>query len=218
MKFKVIGCFPYLPMWEKMVQPAYKCAEYPAWRHQKGSQIHRPRDSPLGIYYGGDNQAKIKLPMNNAFRNVEQWIADSGSGHDFIATSDVANKKRIRQARVPMTFFTANGVTHTGLACGDQLTLLGQKIAPFVLDGTPPVLSIGAICMKFGYQFQWPAFGASYCVTPGTMVIRFEVDQDIPFLNEHVQLCQPVDPNCHVETVGPDETMPACPNAQPDGP
>ena len=209
-QMKVMGDLPYLPMWAGMHAPAKPDAEYPCykrnWRKDRG------------------NGYTIPIPSNNAFRNVERWIADTGSGHDLISKDEVANKRKIDVAQQKMTFFTANGPSHTSMVCNEKLTTTGQHIAPYVMESTPAVLSIGARCMKFGYQFHWPPNGVPYFVTRDTMIIRLEVLDDIPFLNEYNPMCKPVQANSTLRSLRPSTIsadplyaghggLPSCPNA-----
>ena len=76
-----------------------------------------------------------EIPYGNAFRKVPRWICDSGSGHDLLSKSDVANKKRIKPAKQRMIFETANGAVGADLTCNDRVSLLQQDITAY--EGRP---------------------------------------------------------------------------------
>ena len=78
------------------------------------------------------------------FNKIAKWILDTGSGVDLVAKTDVAHAdKHIEKAGRAADFATANGKTTATKVCRASMPPLGEEIIPYVLDDTPPVLSVG---------------------------------------------------------------------------
>ena len=105
-----------------------------------------------GVSTAGGRQPNRGRP--GGLGRVESWIIDSGSGHDLMA-GYLADPKAVHKAFVPLSFFTANGVTHADKVCEDKLIVLNERVKAYLLDSTPAVLSLGARCMQKGYGFYW---------------------------------------------------------------
>ena len=60
---------------------------------------------------------------------------------------------------------------------------LSEEIIPYVLDDTPPVLSVGLRCRQYGYEFHWFPHKTPYMVTPDGNKLVLEVIDDLPYIN-----------------------------------
>ncbi len=91
---------------------------------------------------------------------VTRWIWDTGAGIDIVSAQGVSNMKHlITKTATPLPLCTANGESLADKEILLKLTAFKEIVKPFVLDGSPPVLSVGWRCMELGYDFWWPAFG-----------------------------------------------------------
>ena len=89
---------------------------------------------------------------------VKLWLIDTGCGHDLVARKELKGlRKLIRQANIPLTFYTANGQVPATDAADLFVKELDATVEPYVLEQTPAVLSVGMRCMRMGYTFIWPA-------------------------------------------------------------
>ena len=84
-----------------------------------------------------------------------------------------------------VSLLTAGGVT--SCVKGIKIRFLGLshgELEAHVLDDTPPVISMGALCQREGYAFHWPhGSERPYFVTPHKgKKIYCEVDRFIPYL------------------------------------
>ena len=71
---------------------------------------------------------------------------------------------------------------------------LDENITPYVLENTPPVLTVGYRCMEMGYTFMWPTAQEPYFIRPDGVVIRLTVEDYIPYLvpnSSHCKLSKP---------------------------
>ncbi len=90
---------------------------------------------------------------------VERWVADTGCGHDLIPRS-VAAKHGLPLMSAPgdgLSFTTANGRTEAAEVTDVEVQELDEVASPYILEATPPVLSVGARCMLHEFTFIWLA-------------------------------------------------------------
>ena len=138
-----------------------------------------PRDTGE-IATAGSRQASRGKP--NGFSRVESWIVDSGSGHDLMS-GYLAGRRAIRKAFMPLSFFTANGITNADKVCDDKLAVLNERVRAYLLENTPAVLSLGARCMQQGYGFYWFPYELPYLVCPfDGKHIQLQLDNFVPRL------------------------------------
>ena len=122
---------------------------------------------------------------------VKLWLIDTGCGHDLVARRELkALRRLIREAKIPLNFFTANGEVPANEAIDLFVRELGEEIEPYVLEETPAVLSVGMRCMKMGYTFIWPPGECPYFITPSGKVIQLEVRDDIPYIKTGSEWCK----------------------------
>ena len=65
-------------------------------------------------------------------------------------------KRFVSKAKVPIPFHTANGPTRIDNIANIHVRELDEHITPYVIENTPPVLTVGYRCMELGYTFIWP--------------------------------------------------------------
>ena len=116
---------------------------------------------------------------------ADEWIIESGCGHDLIAQHNVKDSS----ASFPLmpsdliTFSTANGKVSSDMGVGMWCASLEEPIFPKILPSTPSVLSLGRRCMHDGYSFAWPAGGKPCLLSPKGKIVPLTVRRDIPYLD-----------------------------------
>ena len=58
----------------------------------------------------------------------------------------------LRKAKTALIFDTANGKAKATHVCPMKITIMMQTIAPYVLDNTPCLLSVGVRVMGLGWH------------------------------------------------------------------
>ncbi len=56
---------------------------------------------------------------------------------------------------------TANGIVHTNSAVEFDVDPLQQRVQPYVVQNTPPLLSLGQLCMSGGFSFLLGSWSAA---------------------------------------------------------
>ena len=93
-------------------------------------------------------------PVPNYFETVTQWIVDTGSGVDICGVADIPKDgKGLVFPDSNVTFLTANGPVPSGPLYPGMLHQTSECIAPYVLEQTPALLSVGKRCMDTGFGF-----------------------------------------------------------------
>ena len=73
-------------------------------------------------------------------------------------SSAIENMKHlVTKSENPLSFCTANGESSADNEVLLKITALKEVTKPYVLDGSPALLSVGWRCMELGYDFWWPA-------------------------------------------------------------
>ena len=132
-----------------------------------------------------------------------RWLLDTGSGIDLMSKKKLSNddKKHVHWATSIITLLTANGKKQVDKAVKMMCSAMHEVIDPLLLDDTPPVLSIGRRCEKYGYQFHWDAYSNKpYLVKPNGDVIVLYTENYVPFLDQEESKS---DPNNYTGVIAP---------------
>ena len=101
------------------------------------------------------------------FGKIAKWILDTGRGVDLVSKKDVSHAgKHIEAAARAAIVATATVSTKAAKVCRASMPALSEEIVPYVLDDTPPVLSVGLRCKHYGYEFHWFPHRPPFMVTP----------------------------------------------------
>ena len=65
-----------------------------------------------------------------------------------------------------------------------QIPSLLEEVQPYLVPSTPPVLSLGRMCIEDGYGFHWPPHGTPILVTPKGKSICLQVHNLCPYLDD----------------------------------
>ena len=126
---------------------------------------------------------------------VERWLVDTGCGYDLVARSHIESmKKWVRKAVKSKSFQTASGKTTADQVARMTVSEFGEEIAPYMLDSTPAVLSVGYRCMNLGYPFIWPKGENPYFLLPKGQVSPLVSKGDVPYLYPGNLACKPSKP------------------------
>ena len=126
-------------------------------------------------------KSKAKKPSYNTFAGIERWIWDIGSGVDICGQEHVpADGSGLVRPETAIVFHTANGAVDAGPMYPGKLLPLAEAIAPYVLESTPPLLSVGKRCMKKGYGFFWLPWKVPFLTTPSGEIFTLEVIDHVP--------------------------------------
>ena len=106
---------------------------------------------------------------------------DTGCGKDLVAQRHVAQLQRHVYVKDPFTVNTANGGSTTSERILLSVEPLAMTSEPYIMDSTPPVLSVGAR-VKDGRSFIWLRGKLPCIVRPGGRIIPLGVKGDTPYL------------------------------------
>ena len=95
----------------------------------------------------------------------EDWIADTGSAQDLLTRHDIPDEFQYRSDR-PIAIITANGHSSSNLQAKVYNDTLSCRFDPYLLESTPPVMSVGMRCVDQGYDFIWRSGKSPYFRKP----------------------------------------------------
>ena len=120
------------------------------------------------------------------------WLVDTGCGYDLVSKREVVLMKRcVEKAKHTITFHTANGPTVTEDVANVYVKELDERITPYILNNTPPALTVGYRCMEMGYTFIWPTGQKPFFIRPDNMIVHLTVENNIPYLITGSNHCKP---------------------------
>ncbi len=92
--------------------------------------------------------------------------------------------KHTRKLRTPFPLDTAGGLTQCDSVIDCEMMPLDEAyVTAHVLDSTPPVISVGRLCIDHKYEFYWPPGSKNpYFITPKGKRIDLTVDDYIPYI------------------------------------
>ena len=111
----------------------------------------------------------------------EDWIADTGSAQDLMNRCDLPDSFQFYSNR-PISIITANGESSSYLQGKVFNPTLGSNFKPYLLESTPPVISVGMRCMDEGFDFIWRAGCNPYFKKPDGERIVLSVKDYVPYV------------------------------------
>ena len=88
-------------------------------------------------------------------------------------------------------------VRHT---CMVRNETLGCNFTPYLLESTPPVMSVGVKCMDEGYDFVWRAGKEPYFQKPDGVRIKLTVRDYAPYVPSKIKKFMPCKSRVHVRS------------------
>ena len=150
----------------------------------------------------GASWMKGKKPKLNTFVGVERWIWDTGSGVDVCSQEHTPKSgEGLVKIAEGLSFNTANGPVDAGPVYPGLLRPLDEAIAPYIMESSPPLLSVGKRCMKKGFGFFWFPWKLPLVTTPGGELFMLEVLDNVPYLR-HDATPVPVRDTAEIRTDG----------------
>ncbi len=96
-----------------------------------------------------------------------------------------AHDVSISDAERPLTLGTATGYLLCGNVVAKQIAAFEEEVNPYLLAGTPEVLSIGARCLAKGYVSHWAPYSEAPTMTRlDGQVITLSVRDGCPYLDD----------------------------------
>ena len=89
---------------------------------------------------------------------VRIFIVDSGASEHVVSWKDLtkAEKKRVRRTAKVCDLNSANGIISTEWEVDLYIKELGgHKITCMVFENSPPLMSVGKLCMEDGFNLHW---------------------------------------------------------------
>ena len=129
---------------------------------------------------------------------TEKWLGDTGTDQDIVGKQSrtVAKAGETKKAADPVSLSTANGSITTDEVVEVNLPGLCESFTPYVLENTPPALSIGLRCLEQGYDFVWGKDTTPIFVRPDGKCVKFKMAGRVPYIDES---CQPFEiPEAHL--------------------
>ena len=120
----------------------------------------------------------------------EDWIADTGSAQDLATKYDIPDRYQFFSNQ-PISIITANGESSSYLQGKVRNETLGCNFTPYLLESTPPVMSVGVKCMDEGYDFVWRAGKEPYFQKPDGVRIKLTVRDYAPYVPSKIKKAMP---------------------------
>ena len=125
-------------------------------------------------------------PAMNAGKTTgpTSWLVDSGAAVDLVRSRDIPAEMSpmYGMAERPISLSTANGLIESKETVALQIPSIGETIDAYVVEDTPPVLSLGRMCMKMGYSFRWDKGVNPILITPSGKEIELSLSHHCPYL------------------------------------
>jgi hypothetical protein len=116
---------------------------------------------------------------------VRRWLADTGCGHDLVASSVVveAGGEDYIQVKPPKYLNTASGVAAVTKGVTMCIPQLDEMTDIMCLSHSPSVLSIGGLCVTMGYAYFWPPYSEHpFFAKPDGSRVTVDVVGNKPYL------------------------------------
>ena len=114
-----------------------------------------------------------------------EFLADTGSEEDLLSTSDKSRyfpRAEPLDADKPVNLVTANGPTSADKVAKVKVPELNSKVEFYLLNSTPPVVSVGKRCLDEGYGFYWPPYRKPFFVRPDGTKLHCRLRGRVPVI------------------------------------
>ncbi len=175
-------------------------------RHGTPGGVWVIRDSPEGILHWwvpeGETLESAGVPLDRETADctsqegsahadaapvaeVREWLMDTGSAYDLVASPHVKRTKGTMFERsTPLVLRTANGPVEVKHGVTLDLPPLGESTDALLLRCTPPVLSIGRRVMEDRCSFLWCAGKPAAMIRRDGLIVDCLTRSNIPYLAE----------------------------------
>ena len=127
--------------------------------------------------------AKSEEYVDGCFEASIDWIVDTGSAQDLLTDHHVPDHYGYYSDN-PIRLITANGESSSVKQGKVKVPELNATVSPYLLQSSPPVLSVGLRCVEDGFDFIWRGSKNEKpkLVSPDGKVIELEVRDCVPYL------------------------------------
>ena len=119
------------------------------------------------------HQRLLNNTSSTTFYQVRTGL-HTGSAQDLATKYDIPDRYQFFSVQ-PISIITANGESSSYLQGKVRNETLGCNFTPYLLESTPPVMSVGIKCMDEGYDFVWRAGKEPYFQNPDGVRIQLTV-------------------------------------------
>lgn len=111
------------------------------------------------------------------------WIADTGSAQDLVNDSELPDDYGYYSETL-IRMITANGESSSSKQVKVFVPKLGKTIDPYLVQSSPPVVSVGVGCIGDGFDFVWRASKGEqpYMMKPTGERMDLVVKDYVPYL------------------------------------
>ena len=127
--------------------------------------------------------AKSEEYVDGCFEASIDWIVDTGSAQDLLTDHHVPDHYGYYSDN-PIRLITANGESSSMKQGKVKVPELNATASPYLVQSSPPVLSVGLRCVEDGFDFIWRGSKNEKprLVSPNGQVIELEVRDYVPYL------------------------------------
>ena len=127
--------------------------------------------------------AKSEEYVDGCFEASIDWIVDTGSAQDLLTDHHVPDHYGYYSDN-PIRLITANGESSSMKQGKVKVPELNATVSPYLVQSSPPVLSVGLRCVEDGFDFMWRGSKNEKpkLVSPDGKVIELEVRDYVPYL------------------------------------
>ena len=127
--------------------------------------------------------AKSEEYVDGCFEASIDWIVDTGSAQDLLTDHHVPDHYGYYSDN-PIRLITANGESSSMKQGKVKVPELNATVTPYLVQSSPPVLSVGLRCVEDGFGFVWRGSKNEKpkLVSPDGKVIELEVRDYVPYL------------------------------------
>ena len=127
--------------------------------------------------------AKSEEYVDGCFEASIDWIVDTGSAQDLLTDHHVPDHYGYYSDN-PIRLITANGESSSMKQGKVKVPELNATVSPYLVQSSPPVLSVGLRCVEDGFDFIWRGSKNEEpkLVSPDGKVIELEVRDYVPYL------------------------------------
>ena len=161
--------------------------------------------------------AECRQDVKGAIDLNLDWIADTGSAQDLVNDSELPDNYGYYSS-VPIRMITANGESSSSKQGKVFVPKLGRTIDPYLVQSSPPVISVGMRCIDDKFDFIWRGSKGEnpYMVKPNGERIELIVKDYVPYLANNSNTISTASVRCR-PTVATPASEEAQQSPEPDG-
>ena len=127
--------------------------------------------------------AKAEEYVDGSFEASIDWIVDTGSAQELLTDHHVPDHYGYYSDH-PIRLITANSESLSMKQGKVKVPELNATVSPYLVQRSPPVLSVGLRCVEDGFDFVWRGSKNEKptLISPDGKVIELEVRDYVPYL------------------------------------